>query len=210
MENKLQELTKKLYDEGLSKGRADAEALLSDAAAKAKQIVADADGDAAQIRRTAEKQAADLHRNTVTELTLAGRQMTDALKAKLASMIVERAVKPAVQDAMLDSGFIKELLVAVAKNWAGSTSGQVSLKALLPAEREKELAEALRGAVGKEIGDGLEIEFSDKVKSGFRVTPRDGGYYMDFGPESFYALLGEYLRPKVREMLFGESDKDEK
>ena len=40
MENKLQQLTQKLYDEGLEKGRAEADKLVADAKAEARKIVA--------------------------------------------------------------------------------------------------------------------------------------------------------------------------
>lgn len=39
MENKLQQLTQKLYDEGLEKGRAEADKLVADAKAEAQKIV---------------------------------------------------------------------------------------------------------------------------------------------------------------------------
>ena len=42
MENKLQELTKKLYDEGLEKGRAEADRLVGEAKNEAAKIVAEA------------------------------------------------------------------------------------------------------------------------------------------------------------------------
>lgn len=42
MENKLQQLTQKLYDEGLEKGRAEADKLVADAKAEAREIVAEA------------------------------------------------------------------------------------------------------------------------------------------------------------------------
>ena len=42
MENKLQELTDKLYNEGLSKGRQEAEALKAAAAKESEQIISDA------------------------------------------------------------------------------------------------------------------------------------------------------------------------
>ena len=42
MENKLQQLTQKLYDEGLEKGRAEADKLVADAKAEARKIVAEA------------------------------------------------------------------------------------------------------------------------------------------------------------------------
>ena len=41
MDNKLKELTDKLYGEGLEKGRAEAERLVADAEAKAAKIVAE-------------------------------------------------------------------------------------------------------------------------------------------------------------------------
>lgn len=207
MENKLQELTKKLYDEGLSKGRQDADTLLAEAQQKAKKIVADAEHQAEQAKRTAEKNADDLHRQTLAELGMAGKQMVGQLKGEIADMVVARSAKDAVKQALLDGNFIKELLLAVASNWKGSSSEKVSLVAMLPADREKELGQALEGSVREQIGDGLELVYSDGVKSGFRIAPKNGGYYIDFSDDSFYALLGEYLRPKVKEILFdGENN----
>ena len=49
MENKLQQLTQKLYDEGLEKGRAEAERLVSEAKSEAAKIIADAKAEAEAI-----------------------------------------------------------------------------------------------------------------------------------------------------------------
>ena len=49
MENKLQELTDKLYNEGLSKGKQEAEALKAAAAAESEKIIADARKEAEKI-----------------------------------------------------------------------------------------------------------------------------------------------------------------
>ena len=51
MENKLQELTKKLYDEGLEKGRAEADRLVGEAKNEAAKIVAEARAQAEESRR---------------------------------------------------------------------------------------------------------------------------------------------------------------
>ena len=42
MENKLQQLTQKLYEEGLEKGRSEAEKCVAEAQEKAAKIIADA------------------------------------------------------------------------------------------------------------------------------------------------------------------------
>ena len=54
MENKLQQLTQKLYDEGLEKGRAEADKLVADAKAEARKIVAEARAEAEEIVKKAE------------------------------------------------------------------------------------------------------------------------------------------------------------
>ena len=203
MENKLQELTKKLYDEGLSKGRQDAETMLADAREQAKRIVADALAEAGRIKGDAEARAEDLRKNALTELNLAGKQVVGRLKESIGGMVVARSVDGSVAQAAMDPAFIREVLVAVAKNWQGTAAEHVTLKALLPEAMKAKLDEAFAQSVRGALDGGLEIAFSDGVKSGFRIGPKDGGYYISFTDESFDALLGEYLRPKVNEVLYG-------
>lgn len=74
MENKLQQLTQKLYDEGLEKGRAEAERLVAEAKTQAAAIVEEARNQAAGIVKQAEAKAEDVAKNTLTEISLAGKQ----------------------------------------------------------------------------------------------------------------------------------------
>ena len=184
MENKLQELTKKLYDEGLEKGRAEADRLVGEAKNEAAKIVAEARAQAEEIVKKARDKAEDVEKNTMTEIALAGKQAAAKIKSEIASMIVAKATAAGVKEAALDPAFIKEMLLAVARNWNGADAGKVELKALLP--------EAERTKVG----------YSKEVKSGFKVGAKDGGYYISFSDADFDALLGEYLREKVSDMLF--------
>ena len=82
MENKLQELTRKLYDEGLEKGRTEADALVADAKARAAKIVAEAQSQAAEILAQARSKAEDVEKNTLTEIALANaREMLRLARA---------------------------------------------------------------------------------------------------------------------------------
>ena len=64
MENtKLQQLTDKLYQEGLEKGRAEAESLVAEAEARAAKIVSEAEARAAKIAADAERKAEDVEKN---------------------------------------------------------------------------------------------------------------------------------------------------
>lgn len=200
MENrKLQELTEKLYAEGLSKGQQEAERMVSEAEAKAAAIVAEAESRAAAIVKAAEQKAAELKKNNQTEMALATRQVVAALKENIANLVVAKATTPAVHEAMLNVEFVKEMLLGVARGWNGE---RVALVATLPEQMKVKFDAETEGATAALLAEGVEVGYSDKVKSGFKVAPKEGGYYISFTEEDFAALLAEYMKEKVTSMLF--------
>lgn len=202
MENKLQQLTQKLYDEGLEKGRAEADRLVAEAGTRAAAIVAEAETRAEEIVRKAQAKAEDVEKNTLTEIALAGKQAVARIKSEIASLIVAKVSGAGVAEAALDPAFIKEMLLAVAKNWNGADAGKVELKALLPEAKRAELDAAFERSAGELLAAGIEVGYSEAVKTGFKVGAKDGGYYISFSDADIEALLGEYLREKVSRMLF--------
>ena len=201
MENtKLQQLTDKLYQEGLEKGRAEADSLVAEAEARAAKIVAEAEARAAKIVTDAERKAEDVEKNAMTEIALAGKQAVTKIKSEIETLIVAKVSAEGVKSANLDPAFIKEMLLAVAANW--NNGAKADLKALLPEAKKAELGAAFDAAAGALLAEGIEVGFSADVKSGFKVGEKNGGYYISFSDESFEALLGGYLREKAVELLF--------
>lgn len=204
MENKLQELTNKLYEEGLSKGRADADKLIEEAQEKAKKIVADAMDEADGITNKARRSAEELRRNTMTEISLAGKQAVSSLKENIGEMIVAKTVSGSVRKATVDPQFVKDMLLAVGANWNGASSGKVTLSALLPADWQEKFGKEFEGATKELLKEGIEVGYSDKVRTGFKVGEKAGGYYISFTDADFDALLGEFLKEKVAAILYGD------
>lgn len=202
MENKLQQLTQKLYDEGLEKGRAEADKLVAGAKAEAAKILADARAEADGIVKKAQEKSEDVQKNTLTEIALAGKQAVARIKQEIATMIVARTTAEGVKAASLDAGFLKQMLLTVAKNWNGSDSGKVTLVALLPEAERKSLDAAFEQSAKELLAGGIEVGWSKEVKTGFKVGAREGGYYISFSDADLEALLSEYLREKVSHMLF--------
>lgn len=202
MENKLQELTQKLYDEGLEKGRAEADKLVAEARAEAQKIVAEAESRAEEIVRKAQAKAEDVEKNTMTEISLAGKQAVSKIKSEIAELIVAKSTSEGVKNAVLDPAFVKEMLVSVAKNWNGSDSGKVELQALLPESEREKFDAAFAKSAQALLDAGIEVGYSKTVKSGFKVGAKDGGYYISFSEADVEALLAEYLREKVYQLLF--------
>ena len=202
MENKLQELTKKLYDEGLEKGRAEADRLVGEAKNEAAKIVAEARAQAEEIVKKARDKAEDVEKTTMTEIALAGKQAAAKIKSEIASLIVAEATSEGVKRTALDPEFIRGMLLSMAKNWTGDASGRVELTALLPEAERAQLDKAFDACAKELLSAGVEVGWSKQVKTGFKVGPKEGGYYISFSDADLEALLSEYLREKVSRMLF--------
>lgn len=200
--SKLDQLTQKLYDEGLEKGRAEADRLVAAAKQQTEKMLAEARAQAEAIVRQAESKAEDVGKNTMTEIALAGKQAVAKIKSEIASLIVARATDKGVKAAGMDAAFIKEMLIAVAKNWNGADAGKVSLQALLPESEREKLDRAMAAEAKALLAAGIEVGYSKEVKTGFKVGAKEGGYYISFSDADVEALLGEYLREKVSQLLF--------
>lgn len=202
MENKLQQLTQKLYDEGLEKGRAEAGKLVDVANKDAEKILSEARAQAEDIVRKAQVKAEDVAKNTLTEIALAGKQAVARIKSEITALIVAKATSAGVKESAVDPVFIREMLLSVAKNWNGANSGKVELQALLPEMEKAKLDAAFEKSAKELLAAGIEVGYSKEVKSGFKVGAKDGGFYISFSDADIEALLGEYLREKVSQMLF--------
>lgn len=199
--NKLQELTQKLYNEGLERGRAEAERLVAEAKESAAKIIADAKAEAEAIAKAAEDRAEDIAKNAMADIALAGRQAMTKVKAELAEAVIMKTTGAAVKAATADSAFVKDMLLAMANNWTSSTV-DVSLKALLPEEKRAELDAVMQASAAELAKAGIEVGYTKDIKTGFKLGEKNGGYYIAFTDESFDALFKEYLREKVSNILF--------
>ena len=201
MQNKLQELTEKLYNEGLSKGKQEGEEILAKAKVQAEEIVAKAHAEAAAIVAAAKKDAEDLKTKVESDVKMAANQSVAATKKDIETLVVAKMTEAEVKNALTSADFVKEVVLAVAKGF--NTEEPVDLEVVLPEALKKDL----EGFVAKELANALkgnvEASFSKKVAGGFTIGPKDGGYFISFTDETFNALISEYLRPATKKLLFG-------
>ena len=72
----------------------------------------------------------------------------------------------------------------------------------MPEAKRQELDAAFEKAAKALLAEGIEVGYSKEVKTGFRVSEKNGGYYISFADADLEALVSEYLREKVSQMLF--------
>ena len=201
MSNKLQELTEKLYNEGLSKGKEEGEQLLARARSEAESIVAEARKEAESIVAAANKQAEDLREKTAFDVKMASTQCIQATKKDIEDLLVGAISADSVNKSLSDPDFIKKIITAVAERFSASESADLAL--ILPASLQQELEPWVAGALAKTLGSAPKAEFSKKVAGGFSIGPKDGSWFVSLTDETFRALIAEYLRPVTRKLLFG-------
>ena len=202
MENKLQELTQKLYNEGVEKANVEAEKILADAKAEAEKLKQNAEKDAQKIITDAEQKSVEIKKNVDAELNLAAKQTVRAVKQQITDMIVSNVIDEPVKKSFDEVKFVKEIIETVVKNWDSKKGEAIDLSVLLPADLEKEFSKFFTAKSGKELNANLELSFSDSIKGGFKVGPADGSYKISFSEEDFENFFKSYLRPKTIEILY--------
>ncbi len=202
MQNKLQELTEKLYQEGLVKGKAEGEELLAKARQEAAQIIAEAKEKAAAITAKAEKDAEDLKSKVESDLKMASAQCLQATKKDIENLLVGKIEAGKVSETLKDSAFIKEIIKTVAARFNAEEATDLAL--ILPESQKAELEPWVRNELAKTLKAEVAADFSKKISGGFTIGPKDGGWFVSLTEQTFNELIAEYLRPVTRKILFGE------
>ena len=174
MQNKLQELTDKLYNEGLSKGKQEGEELLAKAKVQAEDMIAKAQAEANQIVAAAQKQADEIKAKVSSDLKMASSQSLAATRKDIEALVVGKMTDEPVKKALASTDFVKELIKSVAGKF--STEGPVDIALILPESLQSELEPFVNNELKKILNAGIEASFSKKVSGGFKIGPKDGGY----------------------------------
>ena len=199
--DKLQELTQKLYDEGLAKGKQEGEAVLQKAVEEAGSIVKKAQEEAEAILAKARKEADDFKVKVEGDVKMASMQALQATRADIENLVVAKAVNEPVAKALSDEEYLKGIITAVAQKFSAEEPADLSL--VLPESLKAGLEPFVKNELGKLLGKGVDATFSKKLAGGFKIGPKDGGYFVSLTDETFKELIGAYLRPATKSLLFG-------
>ena len=195
MENKLDVLTKKLYEEGVDKANQEAEKIIAQAKEKAAKLIAEAEEQAKGIKAGAATEVENMKKKAESEMTLSARQAITALKQSITSLISGE-----VAGNIAKAAFVQEMIVAILKKW-DVASGNLNLELIL-SEEEKEKFQQFVATKYKELLDkGLEIKVGDHTDA-FVIQPKDGGYQVAFSEKLFETFFNQYMRSFTKSLLY--------
>ena len=196
MENKIQELTDKIYREGVEKGNVEAQKLVEKAQEDAKRIIEDAHKEAEAILVNARKSADELAENTKSELKLFAGQAVNALKSEIATLVTNQLVDADIKAFAANKDYLNSFIVALASKWCENEP------IVIGASDAESLKKYFASKAKNLLDKGIKIEQVNGSKTLFTVSPADGSYKVNFGEEEFMNYFKEFLRPQLVEMLF--------
>lgn len=196
MDNKLQILTDKLYQEGVEKGKNEASTLIEKAKQEKEIIIREAEKEAEKIILDAQKNAAETKKNGEAELKLYAGQALESLKSEITNLISDKIVSEAVSPAIQDKDFIQEIILKLISNWP---SGETPVISTSDANSLKELFES---KAKKAMDQGILIEQVNGKPGNFSIAPSNGSYKINFNEEGIIEYFKSFIRPHLVNYLF--------
>lgn len=196
MDTKIQELTDKIYREGVEKGNAEAARVIAEANARKDTLLAEAEAEAKRIIAAGEKHVAELKKNTEAEIKLFASQSVEALKSAVTNLIAGKITSANVKPVATDAKFMQQVILEIAREWV--KTGALTIQTA----DAQSLTDYFAGNAKELLGKGVKIEKVNGKSTSFTLAPADGSYKITFGEDEFVSFFKEFLRPQLIEMLF--------
>jgi len=209
----VESLIGRLRDEGITQGRAQADALVTAAQQQAAELVATAQQEAEAILARAKDEAGKLKAAGEDAIRLAMRDTILAVEGDLLKEFGDR-LRRLVKGVLADPAFLQRLILEVAGRVA-PTSAQAEV--LLPAalvsleDLQSTPEEATPGTLmhfvlslgGGMLRDGMRFGVSEDGEAGIRVRLVDEDVQIDVTESAISQLLLRHMLPRFRALLRG-------
>ena len=181
----IQQLAEQLHQEGIEKGKVDAQKILEKAEQEAKEIIANAEKKASEMIANAEKKISDYEENSKQNLQLALRDITLSIQQNM-SEILQKIATVETKKELNNADFMKELILDTTK------SLNTDMLELSPKLQEK---------LGSWIKEQLNIDIkTNSHLVGFALQVKDGGF-LEITPDAVLEVLLPYLNQELRNLI---------
>ncbi len=198
MDVQLDELIKKIKEDGVAEAEKSAKTIVSEAEEKAKAILKEAEEKADGIIKNAKAETARMEKSSEDAIEQAGRNLIISFREGINKEL--SALINAETEAALDKDALKKIIPDVVKAWTTNPNAQ-DISVLLSEKDLKAIESELMSSLKSHISKGLEIKGDSSISSGFRIGTKDGSAFYDFSAEEVANLFSAYLNPKTTELM---------
>lgn len=202
MDNKIQELAEKIYRDGVEKAQSEAEDILKQAEAKRQEILRSAQAEADAIVARAQKSADDSLQKSESEIKLSVSNAMEALQTEITDSVNGSAVAQGVGAALADPNILYQIVVKMTEQlFAGGSNGVE-----ISTSDAQALEDYFRAHASQILDKGLQIRKVAGKPATFDVASKEGGYKVQVSQEAFAEYFKEFLRPRLRKIIFGGAE----
>lgn len=212
----VEDLIARLRDQGVEKGRAQAEGLLQEAQAKAAALLAEAEDQARQIVDRARKEAESLQTSGQQALELAFRDANLALKAQLSDRFTGE-VRQLVGEEQQKQEILERMILEIVGTLRPEADQSQQVEVLLPrrvvglAELSQHPEELEQGILSRFVRltargllrQGVSFGVSKGPEAGLKLRLVDRDVVLDLTDAAIAQSLLAHLQPRFRALLEG-------
>jgi len=206
MTSKIQELTEKIYQEGVDKAQNQAQILLKEAEEKAAGLINDAQQKADHIIQEAEKKSQEIYRDLKEELQSISSQAIAITKQRITDSIVLDSSKKITKVLLDDKHFLRALVLELVNKWDMGKGPIDDLSLLLSEKQMREMDGLLKSATLQSLKDKNQIRFDPSIKKGFRIISNKEGFIVSFSDEDLETFFKKFMKPKTQNYLFSPDE----
>ena len=181
MEMQINELVSAIKKEGVDAAQAEADRIIAEANDKAAAIISKAQNEADAIVSKAEEKIEILKESAKTTAEHAKRDAMLFFKKSIQTEF-ERLLEADIQKTVNGEVLAKLIVAAISDDEPAGYTAEVA-----------EVTESLKGELAKKLSDGLEIKLNPNIKTGFKLTAKDGSGYFDCSDEELEKILAPFF-----------------
>lgn len=198
MAEELQGLLDRIRKDGLEKAEEEAKAIIEAANKKAVEIKKTAEAEAAEKLDAAQEEAAKLEQRSISAIEHAARDIVLSV-GDAVQQAFETLANHHISEALTGEQFAK-LVHEVIQTYI-KQEDKAGIEVLLSQTQQEEVANYLNQVMHKELREGITIQSTRGVISGFSVVLRDQGVEHDFRGKTLTDAFLELLRPQLGEIV---------
>jgi V/A-type H+-transporting ATPase subunit E len=204
MNESIQQLTDKIYKEGVEKAEEKAREIIQEATQKSIALVTAAEEKAKRIIDSAEEKAQEVKLKNEAEMKLSANHALMNLKQKISDVIIMKITSESTLSAVRDTAFIQSLISTLMDYWLHHFGQEERLQILLPENEYQQYRKFLEERTAALLKSGISTEFSDSIGHGFQINAIDQGFRVSFTDDDFERYFRTFARPRIYKLLFGK------
>ncbi len=203
MKGELAELIGALREEGVKKGKDEADRIVGDGRREAAKIVEEARREADRIIGDAKQKADATMKNLDQQMSLALRDTLLKAKDELTELVALEPIRKATASALMDPDFIKKLIFEIVSKYVERRTSQglgEELHIVIPEELKGKLVKEWVAMMHEQLKTQATLH-AEKGFAGFKLFTESGGGQLVVDTDSMLDVMRPFLSERFRRIL---------